>query len=829
MRILVHLAEFGPLKGHAFLRGTDSSLGPDFRDAAWRTDLPQTAPAGVEWAPFLRLVHHKDWLVLIYTRPAANVVRGGMVFSRAAFVPLAHVEEINDLTSLANVLRSWPPDEAPLQPIHYDSDNLQVQAEPPSELAAQVASALGRSQQRPIVVARQDGFDDAMLELWRRVPPEFRKGLTFGMSFGPGDVHELAVVCTPEILSTRWPTSAVVDTTSRDEACAHTATLLNLPLDASVRAFANSAELRLDSSKSLAIALQAADLWNTGRKPAEHIALLRILSAMSGSGANAKASKSAVVDRLVATSEVWTEQDILLMRNIDLASLPGSTKISQALFQWVSKQRPTGVSQGLSEILTSWATEKATPAWLSVVGKAFESSFAAKDVCEALFDATWLVVSKLPESISRTLSLVASNAAMENHLLSSMDRLIAANLADALLPEFTSRGWWTLAGTLLARSRSADEALSKALAIAPSTAAGRLKTVSSALSEASDAQITLLAVKSSDPAAIQVAADASIRTPAAMLAFNWAEPAWFQLLDFAQSKSPEIVDALPNPTTGLGQTIALGITDDVVWRTVAKCSLADLTEVPGRSVAWSLIPSAHLETVKSKTAGSWLVRFELGSDSANLLEEELAAAVRVQVHVRGYLVAALRRNPSALPRYLSAFPFTADKEVVQFLEDIQHNDLRLSEIAAKTIGAMARDNHWHETARLAKSAFNQRLDFHPILNECFRLLSVIDQMWLAWKLSIPFHLSPEDAWQAFESEAATMYSNGPMDRELWSRSGGRNEDLVLESNGRASWHRCARDLRSGMHPGVESVLNVMLEDYSQSDTLRQLLQQRFWR
>jgi hypothetical protein len=765
--------------------------------------------------------------MLIHTRQAEQAARGGMVFSRAAFIPLSVVEALDDLRPLSALLQMpWSQDDA-LLPISLEATALGERYSPPA-LTTQIAAALSSKRPKPIVVTPQDGFDDAMMDLWARAPAEFRKSLTFGLSFGPDDVQELSVVCTPTELAARWAPSAFADALEQDTVCSHAAILLDLPLDASVRTFARSVELRLDSPTAIAIALQAVNLWKSGEKPSDHIELLRILAARAGTGTKATAVKTTVIERLVGSAQGWAEQDILLMRNLELTPIPSAVSVNQSLSNWIVTQDLTTISQGLADILISWAAERATPTWLSTVGQGFEVNFATENHGDSRFTLLWNVISKFPESIKRFLSLIAGTAIMETRMVTSMDRSIAAPLANAILPEAISRGWWTLTGTLLARSRAAALALNDALEVAPANGAAKFKLVASALGEANDTEVVTIAVRSCDETAIQVAAGACLRTPAALFNFDWTDSAWFSLLGHALERSVGIVDALPDAITGVSQSIASRLTEKAVWRAISMCSLADLIDVRGRSDAWALIPQEYAESVKSRTAESWLSRFETGSVSANQLEPELALAVRKKVYTRGYLVDVLRRTPAAMTRFLTNFTFESDKEAVQFLEDVQRSDLRLSEVAASTLGTIAFTNGWYETTRTARNAFHLRKDFHPILKECLKLLQYLDQLWITYQLNLPLLLSADEAWQAFEAEAVTMYPVGPRDRELWSRSGGRNQDLVHEQTGKASWHRCVRDMRSGMAPNVGTLLHVMLEDFSHSDTLRQLLKQKFW-
>lgn len=823
--MVIHQAVFGPLKGHAFLRGSSDSLEELFRNTAWVTDLPQTAPSGVTWNAFLRLVQLDEQLLLIHTRPYGSASRAGMVLSRVAFIPLAMVEQLHDLRPVARVLQAeWTAGDAVL-PIDLGASPAAPHVKEPTVLAVQIAAALSQSIKRPLVIIGQDEFDEAMLDLWTRVPPEFRSHLTFGLSFGQEDVRDLSIVCTPNQLSGRWDPALQVDRTEQGVVCSCTATLLNLPIDASVRSFANELQLSLNSPAAIMIALRASLLWNDGTGPADAVNLLRILVERAGSGPSATAIKSAVIEKLAFSVADWTGQDVLSIRNLELTAIPGVDTVSEVLTNWVGSLPSRAAPSDIGDIIQSWATEKPTPLWLSAIRAGLESAYANEAAPDSLFTDLWHAMAKLPERAGRVLSLLASARAPQKRLLAVAPRTIEATLADSLLPEFVSRGWWDAAGILLARSRPATNALMAALNLDSKSSKKTL--LASALSEASDQEIVAAVVSSQDVVAIQIAADACIRTPDVMKAFDWRSQVWFQLLGEAASKSEDIIEALPNRPSGMGQTIDAQLTDESVWRVVARSALADFMDVPGRERAWSLIPEAYASAIGRATAKSWLSRFEEERAASGQLEPQLAIAVRAEVTARGYLVQVIRRAPAALPLYLRDFGFVSEHAAQSFLADLQQSDCVLSELAAQGLGDVFKENSWAQAARVAAHSLHSRPDYRPIVKECFSLLGLIDKLWVSVRLGVPMHLSPDDAWAAFESEAASLYPRGPGDRELWSRCGGQNEDLDREGTGRASWHRCIRELRSGKAPGVKTLLNAMLEEFPFNDTLRQLSRQNF--
>lgn len=99
--MIVEQAIFGLVKGGHGLRGTSGShamavgLEP-------RLDLPDTAPSGVDWSPFVVGFPHHDRFVFARSFKDPSAPRAGMVLSHALIVSLADVVLVNDLRPLFN-------------------------------------------------------------------------------------------------------------------------------------------------------------------------------------------------------------------------------------------------------------------------------------------------------------------------------------------------------------------------------------------------------------------------------------------------------------------------------------------------------------------------------------------------------------------------------------------------------------------------------------------------------------------------------------------------------------------------------------------------------
>lgn len=825
--MLIHQAVYGPSGGHALLQGSDPSQAHLFKGVAWRTDLPQTAPAGVRWTPFFRLLKDNEHFLLIFTRAAEGEERSGTVISRTAFIPSEELEQLHDLRPIAlHLLQDWSSGDK-VVPIEVTDEAFSPPAGDAGDLARRIAGALGKAQKSPVVVTSQDGFDEAIFDLWQRVPQEYRPHLTFGISFGPDDVRELAVVCTPAGLVNRWETAQMVG--PLDAESSHAATLLDLPVQASVRAFAKEVSLSLSSPAAIAMAVRTAGLWMSETNATESIALLRVLTERAGSESGAMKAKAAALARVTQDQASWTVQNVMTMRNLELTGISCEKAFHSALSAWTDRTAATAEASAIVSLVQSWVTATPKPGWVGAVEAGLQSALKRPSAPDALFQSIWQSAAKLPKQCKRCLDLLSQAPDAKKRLVLVLPKTIDRDVADALVSGMSDVGWWDVAGVLIARSRSAAEAFATAMAMAAPSTKAQMALHSGALSEASDVEVIDVAVLSSELIALELAAYVCIRKPELFKNFDWTDPRWFLLLDAALAKSPTISEHLSNPLAGMAKLIGSQLAVAAVWKTIAKCSLRDLTLVSGRARAWGVIAEPARVTILDATAAGWLQLFEAEEALLENVEPELSAAIWKVVAERGYLLRVLQRSPAALLKYLQVFSFDSEAEAVDFLASIRNSDTQLSEDAARSVGKILDRNSWSRAAKEPLGYFFLRPDLRPIYKECIRLLGLVERMWVSYQLNMTYHLSSDDAWEAFETEAVTLYPKGPSERELWSRSGGHLEDLAIEETGRASWNRCVRELRAGKAPGVQALLSEMSDEYPYNDALRQLKRQHFGR
>jgi hypothetical protein len=83
-----------------------------------------------------------------------------------------------------------------------------------------------------------------------------------------------------------------------------------------------------------------------------------------------------------------------------------------------------------------------------------------------------------------------------------------------------------------------------------------------------------------------------------------------------------------------------------------------------------------------------------------------------------------------------------------------------------------------------------------------------------------------DEWKTLEEIMANLYPSGPIEQEIWSRSGGDLSRLKLGSTGRTNWFNALRTLRQGgggSRIDLRTLIGTALEDYPHHVLLLRLL------
>jgi hypothetical protein len=814
----IHKAWYGPKGGHALLSSTEPGLQTVLRQAAWLTDLPGTVPTGLQWQPYFRTAIHDGYFVLVHTRSSRDTNRAGMVDSVAAFISLTELHLIPNLRELADNLREShdSDDRTPFVPA-AQAAAAPVTAHHP--LLLEMANALISAKQRPVIHIGQAGFDDIMLDLLQVVPTQLRREVLFSLSFSPEDTKASVAVAVPEELASRFSHGQVLSTSSGPPSTG-VAALLNMPEGRPLLDFGEAAAFDLRSASSLVLLEQAYNLWENPAGVGDAIRLVRLLTAKGGDSQRASNVRKVALERLTSSSGRWTPADVLSMRNLQLERFDTST-LTPAVEAWVRERANQAAKTRDDCHLFDEATRGAAQQqwWNIHVHAGYVSAINAKDA--GMSALAWETIEKIPESLEPVLALFDAEGRLQA-LASSVPAVLPSSVADAVARESAKRGAWQLCGIALAAAHAPNEALSAVLKHAPPNGSRRIA-IESALSTASPNDRIAIAISEDIEEVTALAANVVIGDPNLLRKFDWTSPVWFDLLDKAVARRRNAAAEVADRLQGLQKLIQRGEQSERVWGPLARAGLADLTHVANRADAWKLIPEALASAVLKLTAKGWLAGVLDGTVSIDGLEEPLRSEARSALKGDMLMASMAEKSPALFINVINELYPQSDYECVTLLDSLARTPgYRLASPPATALGKLIRDRYWMSAATRAASYGRSHDEFLPVCKECLTTMTIWDSMTLSWRIGKPVPILADDAWQMFEETLAELYPQGPTHNEIWSRSGGKDEQLSSEGNGVAQWHRCIKQVRAGRGPVAFDLLQTALRDFSGNAVLQAL-------
>ncbi|UGQ34418.1 effector-associated domain EAD1-containing protein [Janthinobacterium sp. PLB04] len=814
----IHKAWYGPKGGHSLLSSTEPSLQTVFRQAAWLTDLPGNAPTGLQWQPYFRTAISEGYFVLIYTRSSRDTTRAGMVDSVAAFIPLSELPLVPDFAALANNLRESQ-DSVERTPFEATAEAYEPPVNIKKPLLLELAGALISGRPLPAIHVGQSGFDDIMLSLLQVVPRPMRREILFSLSFTVEDSVPCAAVAIPTELASRYPQKQLLSA-SDNPLSTGVAALLNMPEGRPLLDFGEAVAFDLRSASSLILLEQAFRLWKNPDGVSDAIGLVRLLAAKSGDSQQASEVRQSALDRLVKTSFKWRPTDVLSMRNLQLERFDAN-RLSNTLKDWIrNRVDELNVTDDDCQLFDQAVRGAAQQVWWNTDVLAGYTDTIKPDSL-GIGCLAWETIDKHPESLLPVLNLFDAKGHLDG-LTNTVFLGLSTATIDAVAEESAKRGAWQLCGIALATRYGASRALLDVLKYCPPKTA-RHTAVESALSRAAPSELIEIAVREDIEEVTVLAADVVKNEPRLLRNFIWSSSVWFDILDKVIMSGSKVGNEIENRIQGLQTIIQRGERSERIWGALARAELADLLLVPNREHAWTLIPDSLVAKIVGQTAKAWLAAVLDSQVSAAAIEEPLRSEVRSALKA-GPLMASLAKNAHLnFIKIIDTLYPVNDDECANLLDSLAHTPAyRFPPAPAAAIGKLIQSRKWTSAASRAASHSSFRDDFLVIAKECVGVMGVWDSWAVSFRTGRPGQISTDDAWKMFEESLSELYPHGPTDQEFWSRSGGKDNQLIAEGNGLAQWHRCIKQVRAGLGPSASDLLRIALRDFSGNLVLKML-------
>lgn len=813
--MIVEQAVFGEVKGGHGLR---AASGDVIRAAelASRLDLPDTAPPGVEWSPFVSGFPHEDRYIVARTFWDSHAARSGMVLSHALIVPLDEIAALADLRLLFDRLVSEPlaPPDLPKLELEVSSDT----PAPSIELPA-LAAALSARGSGPIVRLGHIGFDELIASLWARLWPAMRRRFAFRLSFGPNDLIETpppALVCTPNALVARWQGSRFLDPAATSTMSLAAAMLSGAEEGQPLRIFAEDLGAELSSFGELPLLERAYHLSTVAPDLIGNtVAAVRLVSRLSPDPNRGVRIKGSLLNRLALHLAEATADDILPLRNLSLLGFKEREEVWKAVERWAAKNAfPPPQNHAFTLVIKDAIDASgAEDIWRISVLNGLASAAGAPGT--AFASAFWRWVEAAPAIVRPLWAHLPANAGLERRLVQVAPSKLKPSAAEPLLALASENQLYALHGAAAAAAFSPVEAARLQMTVEP---APGVDGVLLAVRYATPKQLIACAIEVPDSRLVDLASMALAKTPSLMADLNMssqiARELWSAALDRnldawrGPSDPRAAADALLYEVLG-GVAVPLPLLDQL-----SRTPLADVSHFPQRHKLWSRLKGATRSNLIRATAAGWLQRVKEGGGVSGL-EAELQDAVLHDSQLDELLDTFSRGRIGVAVELVAKLSTFDESRFRRWLKSAGERTRPIPPLDAEAIGRLAADRRWYDVAdELVQMLRWQREDVRPALRACVSLIGMLDR-WL-------YGLSPvtsTEKWDSLESVAAELYSTGPDQDGLWERAGGHNADLAWGSNGRSRWRAALAQIRRGKGPRVDKLLQEMQHDYSANQAL----------
>ncbi|HZU30596.1 MAG TPA: effector-associated domain EAD1-containing protein [Candidatus Angelobacter sp.] len=816
----VEQAIYGATRGgHSLLAVSGASSIAE--EIATRLDLPDTAPPGVEWSPYISGFPYKGVYVLARTILDTQAKRGGIVFAHAFLAPLEEIAELNDLQTLVSWLSHEPFHSDVLEPIDISMNGGGLAPHGKEFIAA--ANALTTRAPAPTVYLGVDGFEKLITDLWSRLWPGMRRRFAFRLSFSPNDLTELpkpSLVCTPHNLSARWNGHNVISIPQTPEPASVAASILVGSTERRrLLDFAAEFGLELNSLSDLTLMVEAQQLSESNDKLDELIAVARFvekLSTHADMGATRKDQLLRDILRLVALAQ---PTEILLLRNLRISQIKGSELLWQEVERWMKHNlyQQADDHQYIGIIENALKEGAAVEEWRDAILSGIHESGRSSNL--NFHHAFWRWITLRPKMCARLLDTFPSGSAFEDGLWTAIPDQIEVKTANSLLKSCEARKWLKLHGAIASAAFSCADAITQQLMI--DSDQSFFEGLRSAIRFGSLMQIIECAVSSGDKRLVLLAAEIVAKGPGTLAKTDFSNPYIQNIWAQALIITPESWKAPENPsdacTVILNGLLDSSIVNHDLISELSNTPLADLSEYPRRAELWSVLKGSVANRFLLATAHGWMRKVFAGQEKEPI-ETAVQNALLEDARLYNQLNALVPDEFSVGLTLITLLPTFPELRFIEWIAFALTRVRRFNHGDSDYIGRIVVERRWVSAAgHLIRAYKAGREDLRPALLACVDMLSA----WTRFRLALT-PTSAEKKWQVLVDVVSDLYPWGPNDREIWERAGGKNKDIRHHGDGRTRWHDALNKVRNGSGMPINHLLKEMRGDFPTNEKLQYL-------
>ncbi|WP_239553048.1 effector-associated domain EAD1-containing protein [Pantoea coffeiphila] len=811
----IEQAIYGEVRsGHALRLASTRSQIVD--ELASRLDLPDTAPPGVNWSPYITGFPCGDKYVLARTFADPHATRAGMVISHALIAPLDEIVTTANLKSLFENLIVTPEVPGTLTTL-----DIQRSAEPQIDaidLTATAESLVTRGV-GPSVKIGIDGFEDLIVALWFRLWPELRASFSFRLSFGPHDIIDNpppVLVCTPSTLAARWTGRNIISVSGSKNLTRAASILCDSTEAFPILQFADEIGICVNRFTHLQMLVSAYELSSTPDFEA-CVATIRLVNTLSPYPTVGAVGKEKLIHKLCSQMCDVGITGILQLRNLRITGFHGAERIWESLRARVASYSLEEVDdRRLLDIISDALSVEAVTPWCEAILSGIITSACSTSSAFPL--AFWRWAHMQPSTLTKLFEHLPSDHDLETRLSKVVPQEMNTSVGYAVMTLARSKKWLRLYGAAVGACFEPREAVHQQLII--DTELTHLDGIKAALRRSTSKELVTLALESDEPRILCLAAEEVAHYPKLLKDTDFSSVSAQELWARALAIN---IDAWRGPADPKHSLLVIlqALLDghqinSQLLGALSTTPIANLCGYERCIEVWARLGEPARTHFLKATASGWLEQAVLGS--VVVPDSQLEITLLAGQALDQKLQTLVLTDAKLAMKLIDALPAYGESRFLQWLEYWLSTNRSMTYSEAELLGNLVHNRQWQRVVdRLVRVARDGQNDVKPVLRFCRNMVNLID----VWLLGISV-ITSHEKWLVLEELAADLYPGGPDESELWDRAGGRNSHLVFSGTGHARWHDALTQIRKGRGPVLTRLLEEMKRDFPANSQLHHL-------
>lgn len=806
MKVIIHQSICGEVnKAWGLIKTTlpDVNIA---KSIAFRTDL-QDQTSGINWEPTIRGFSEGDFFLIMKTfEDTSPDVRRGRKFSHVLMIPKKEIVGIDNIEQIISLLPQEINKSTDLEPISIEmssSDAVGI----PDTIRGKFNKLINgyiniKSYKNTLIWIGQEGFDIAVIELWKRLTVIERQNFQFGIAFNNDHKESdgISLIAVPESVQSKFFRSDFFVIGKNDN---HKPTELIEQLligDASVQQRISNFEKTIESKPLsrediaiIAIGIDTFEQLDSVTDLKKLNTLSHIVAQYAPSDKQGEDFKQRLLSKIIQSAESVNFSDLNVLRNFKTESFKNSKKwLSKVLIDWMAKYifSVKGESVGYTSFFDK-INENNSNWWDKVITQELASYLVTIQASKIAIIYVWVMES--PSILSIIKSFIDKSKNAESCFIEKLPKKISKELIEELQEFSISNNWLRLYAHLLDRQFELGTALTELFKIDQDE--NYFEAIEAIIAGKDDNSVIDYAVDTGESRMIKIAGKSCHNTPKHLKRMDVLNDNWQLIWAEAIENGSEVEAGLKEPEKEIHKLFDHLIDGNVVSeRLIDKIShseFGNLLTYPNRTNLWVRLPVSIKDNFLDKTSITLLE--QVSKNSTTELPNDTVLLDHISRKGIADFLYFNRNNIKCVIPIFEKFPQLSDINLRDYLNNFSG---QINALDATQLGKLIARKRFSNSAYVINSKASKHNNWKYALGECHHLLDFITKglLLLAGTLS-SVDITEDQWWQSAEELIVELYPNGTSLTTIWKKAGGKESELLMNASPANVWNDVLYKLR----------------------------------